>query len=80
MIVRCAVCHSPIFGGSCRCGKNVVRCPDCDGTGRQKVIELLSDQDGYMGYILKPTAEICSVCGGCGRVSVTYSRVDFESE
>ena len=74
MIIRCLKCHSPIFGGSCLCKSNVVRCPDCGGDGRKKVIEFLEDVEGYMGYILKPYKGECSVCGGVGRVTVIYRR------
>ena len=80
MSVRCAECSSPIFGGNCLCGKNIVRCPDCSGDGRRKVIELLEDEHGYLGFVLKPVKGFCGTCGGYGRVSVSYSRVDFESE
>lgn len=76
MISRCLECYSPIFHGSCRCAKNVVRCPDCDGSGRQKTIELLDDVDGeYMGYILKSQNTECTTCRGRGRVSVIYGEL-----
>ena len=75
MISRCLLCHSPIFNGSCLCGQNVTRCPDCDGDGRKKTIELLEDQDGYMGYVRHPQKEYCPLCGGLGRVTIAYKRV-----
>jgi len=74
MISRCLECHSPILS-SCRCGLNVVRCPLCGGDGRNKTLELLEDSGGYMGYMLKPQAGRCEVCGGIGRVGVQYKQL-----
>jgi hypothetical protein len=52
----------------------VVRCPDCGGDGRRKSIELLEDNEGFMGYILKTQKGLCPICQGVGRVSVIYRR------
>lgn len=76
MIDRCLACHSPIFHNSCLCGKNVVRCPDCTGDGRHKILELLEDTDGFLGWVLHPQKQLCSTCGGVGKVGVTYNKLD----
>lgn len=76
MIARCLECGSPIFRNHCSCGRTVVRCPDCGGDGRQKSIELLTDAEGFMGYILKPIAKPCETCGGFGKTSVQYLLLD----
>jgi len=71
MILRCLACNSPIFGGSCLCKQSVVRCPDCEGDGKKKSIELLTG-DAYWGYIRKTQRERCPVCLGKGKVRVMY--------
>lgn len=76
MIQRCLSCGTPIFHGFCTCGKRLVRCPDCDGSGKQKTMELMSDDGGYMGYMLLPHKEDCQTCGGVGRVTITYNKVE----
>lgn len=76
MIARCLECHSPIFHHSCHCGKCVVRCPDCDGSGRQKTIEFIDDFEGFTTYMLRPQNEACETCRGRGRVSVVYSSLE----
>jgi RecJ-like exonuclease len=76
MINRCLKCHSPIFGGSCLCGKNAIRCPDCGGDGIRKEIELLEDSWGYMGYMAQSKIGSCPICGGVGQVSVVYRRIN----
>lgn len=75
MIIRCLACHSPILHNGCLCGEKIIRCPDCGGDGRQKIIEFLEDGEGYMGYMLLPCAGKCETCGGIGRVKVSYLKV-----
>jgi len=76
MIICCRRCHSPIFHGPCLCGQSVMRCPDCGGDGRQKMLELMDDDEGYLGYVLKTQKEVCETCGGNGEVSVYYHKVE----
>ena len=75
MISRCALCHSLIFGNRCLCGKTAVRCPDCNGDGRKKSLELLEDSYGYLGYVTKTLPEKCSLCNGRGMVTVRYRQI-----
>lgn len=73
MILRCLNCVHPIFNSSCHCGLCVMRCPDCNGDGVQKTLELI-DNDGYMGYVLFPNKKrtLCKTCEGLGKVSIVY--------